>query len=126
MKGVFTGTRAPLWGPQSPVMRCGALTRKGSACRRAAERHWSTGRRLRCRFHGARGGPRTEEGKARIAAAHFKHGRYSKAGKEQRKLELQARKIEQEIYKSAMAAIPGGTNSARKSAAGRAETTDKN
>ena len=35
-----------------------------------------------CQFHGGRGsGPKTDEGKARIAAAHTKHGDYSKAGK---------------------------------------------
>ena len=33
-----------------------------------------------CQFHGGRGsGPKTDEGKARIAAAHIKHGEYSKA-----------------------------------------------
>ena len=32
-----------------------------------------------CQFHGGRGsGPKTEEGTARIAAAHTKHGEYSK------------------------------------------------
>ena len=35
-----------------------------------------------CQFHGGRGsGPKTDEGKARIAAAHTKHGEYSKASK---------------------------------------------
>ena len=35
-----------------------------------------------CQFHGGRGsGPKTVEGKARIAAAHTKHGEYSKASK---------------------------------------------
>ena len=35
-----------------------------------------------CQFHGGRGsGPKTDEGKARIAAAHTKHGEYSKAAK---------------------------------------------
>src|SRR3954452_2380925 len=105
MKGVFTGVRAPLWGPESKVQRCLALTRRGTLCQKPAEVHPSTGPRLRCRLHGGRSGPRTEEGKARIAAANFKHGRYSKAGREQRKLELQARKIEQEIYRTDMAQI---------------------
>ena len=35
-----------------------------------------------CQFHGGRGsGPKTDDGKARIAAAHTKHGEYSKASK---------------------------------------------
>ena len=35
-----------------------------------------------CQFHGGRGsGPKTIEGKARIATAHTKHGEYSKAAK---------------------------------------------
>ena len=35
-----------------------------------------------CQFHGGRGsGPKTDEGKARIAATHTKHGEYSKASK---------------------------------------------
>ena len=46
-------------------VRCGALTRKGTPCRALSE----PGRR-RCRFHGGRStGPRTAEGKARIAEA---------------------------------------------------------
>lgn len=46
-------------------VRCGALTRKGTPCRALSE----PGRR-RCRFHGGRStGPRTPEGKARIAEA---------------------------------------------------------
>ena len=33
-----------------------------------------------CQFHGGRGsGPKTEEGRSRIAAAHYKHGESSKA-----------------------------------------------
>jgi len=105
MKGVFTGVRAPLWGPESKVQRCLAITRRGTLCQKPAEVHPSTGRRLRCRLHGGRSGPRTEEGKARIAAANFKHGRYSKAGRESRKAELETRKIEQQIYLADMAQI---------------------
>jgi hypothetical protein len=105
MKGVFTGVRAPLWGPESKVQRCLALTRRGTLCQKPAEVHPSTGRRLRCRLHGGRSGPRTQEGKARIAAANFKHGRYSKAGRETRKAELEARKIAQGIYTSDMTEI---------------------
>src|SRR4051794_24869966 len=105
MKGVFTGVRAPLWGPESKVQRCLALTRRGTLCQKPAEVHPSTGRRLRCRLHGGRGGPRTEEGKLRIAAANFKHGLYSKAGRESRKAELAARKIKQDVYQAEIAEI---------------------
>lgn len=40
-----------------------------------------------------------------IAAAHFKHGRYSKAGRESRKAELEARKIANGIYEAEIAEI---------------------
>ncbi len=52
--------------------RCGARTRAGCPCRAPAIR----GKR-RCRMHGGRStGPRTESGRARIAAARTIHGRY--------------------------------------------------
>jgi hypothetical protein len=88
--------------------RCLALTRRGTLCQKPAEVYPSTGRRLRCRLHGGRSGPRTEEGKARIAAANFKHGRYSKAGRESRKAELEARNIGNGIYKADLAEIRAG------------------
>lgn len=57
-------------------------------------------------FHGGRSGPKTEQGKARIAAAHFKHGRrHPKAGRESRQPEIEARKIEEQIYEAEMAKI---------------------
>ena len=52
--------------------RCDAKTRSGALCRK----HSITGKR-RCRLHGGLStGPKTAEGRARIAAAQFKHGRY--------------------------------------------------
>lgn len=49
-------------------VKCGAKTRKGSPCRLSSE----PGKR-RCKFHGGRStGPRTAEGKARIAEAQRK------------------------------------------------------
>ncbi len=52
------------------VPRCGARTRAGCPCRAPAIHG-----KLRCRMHGGRStGPRTEEGRARIAAAHTTHG----------------------------------------------------
>ena len=51
---------------------CGARTRSGTLCRK----HPIKGKH-RCRLHGGLStGPKTAEGRARIAAAQFKHGRY--------------------------------------------------
>ena len=51
---------------------CGARTRSNSLC----AKHPIKGKR-RCRLHGGLStGPKTREGKARIAAAQLKHGRY--------------------------------------------------
>ncbi len=45
----------------------------------------------RCRFHGGRStGPNTVEGKAKIAARSYKHGRYTKEGVELRRQWRQA------------------------------------
>ncbi len=55
--------------------RCGARTRAGCPCRAPAIHG-----KLRCRMHGGRStGPRTEEGRARLAAAHTTHGGYDAA-----------------------------------------------
>ena len=52
--------------------RCDARTRSGGLCRK-----YPIKRKRRCRLHGGLStGPRTAEGRARIAAAQFKHGRY--------------------------------------------------
>lgn len=60
--------------------RCGAKTRRGTACQAAAI--WSTRshRYTRCKNHGGLStGPKTAEGIERIRRAVTKHGRYSKA-----------------------------------------------
>ena len=50
---------------------CGAKIRSGHPCRKPTLK-----RKRRCRLHGgASTGPKTAEGKARIAAAQLKHGR---------------------------------------------------
>ena len=54
---------------------CLAKTRSGGQCQRAGNP-----KNGRCHLHGgASTGPKTAEGRARIAATHYKHGRRSKA-----------------------------------------------
>ena len=66
---------------ESPPQSCGARTRRGTACQKPP-----LAGKTRCRLHGGLStGPRTAEGKARIAAAHWKHGRRSKGFTEARK-----------------------------------------
>ena len=61
--------------------KCLAKTRRGTACQKPPIK----GKR-RCRLHGGLStGPKTPEGKARISAAHWKHGKRSKRFVEQRK-----------------------------------------
>ena len=69
------------FGPARPLHSCGARTRRGTACQKSP-----VAGRTRCRLHGGLStGPKTPEGKARIAAAHWKHGRRSRAFTEARK-----------------------------------------
>ena len=52
----------------------GAKTRSGVACKRSGNTTSGC-----CHLHGGKStGPRTDEGRARIAAAHFKHGNRTK------------------------------------------------
>ena len=63
------------FGPDWPGQRCGAKTRRGAPCRRPANK-----RNGRCRPHGgASSGPRTEQGRAKIAAANTTTGQHTKA-----------------------------------------------
>ena len=65
---------ATRFGPEWEGHRCGARTRAGTPCQRPAVK--KTGR---CTRHGGKStGPRTEAGRARIAAAQTKHGRFTK------------------------------------------------
>ena len=60
-------------GDFSKAPRCGAKTRRGTACQCPAMRNG------RCRLHGGLStGPRTAEGIERIRRANLKHGRYTK------------------------------------------------
>ena len=72
-KGNEIGKQTRLW-PDWPGRRCGARTRKGAPCKKPALRG-----KARCQLHGGKStGPRTEAGRARIAAAQLKHGRLTK------------------------------------------------
>jgi hypothetical protein len=109
MKGTFSGTRGDLWSPASKVQRCLARTRRGTLCQRPAEINPLTGRRTRCRFHGGLAGCRTAEGRARISAANTKHGRYTKAAKEKRKAEREAKEEANSIRKAELASLQAET-----------------
>ena len=63
------------FGADWPGQRCGAKTRQGTPCQRPANK-----RNGRCRLHGgASSGPRTAEGRAKIAAANTTNGQHTKA-----------------------------------------------
>jgi hypothetical protein len=82
-RGIFRGRR----GDPSQAPRCGAKTRRGTPCQRAKERNPHTGHLKKCRLHGGlSSGPKTMEGRARIAAANWRHGQRSKAAKEARRV----------------------------------------
>lgn len=66
---------------QNDTKRCAAKTKSGAPC----QKHQIAGR-TRCRLHGGLStGPKTPEGKAACVAAHWKHGRRSRAYVEARK-----------------------------------------
>ena len=74
VKGNVTIGLSTRFGPDWPGIRCLAKTRRGTECQRAAYKH-ST----RCALHGGLStGARTEEGRARLAAARTTHGKYTK------------------------------------------------
>ena len=63
------------FGADWPGQRCGAKTRRGTPCQRPANK-----RNGRCRLHGgASSGPRTEQGRAKIAAANLLNGEFTQA-----------------------------------------------
>ena len=77
--------KATRFGPDWPGERCGARTRRGTACQRPAYK-----RNGRCGLHGGKStGARTPEGLKRISDANLRHGRYTKD-----KLERQRRAAE--------------------------------
>lgn len=75
-KRIFTGRR----GDPSRAPRCLAKRRNGGFCQRPKQRNPYTGRLTKCKLHGGLStGPRTPQGKARLALLRFKHGRYTAA-----------------------------------------------
>ena len=85
---------ATRFGADWPGQRCLAKTRAGGACQNPTIKG-----RSRCKLHGGLStGPRTAEGKARVAAAHTKHGRRSKAHVESLKyINAEIRRITYEL-----------------------------
>ena len=62
------------FGPAWPGQRCGAKTRRGTACLKPALKG-----KTRCQLLGDQStGPKTQRGLQRISAANFKHGRQTK------------------------------------------------
>ena len=63
------------FGADWPGQRCGAKTCRGVPCQRPANK-----RNGRCRLHGGQStGPKTAEGRAKIAAANTTTGQHTKA-----------------------------------------------
>ena len=93
------------FGADWPGQRCGAKTRKGAECQRPANK-----KNGRCRVHGgASTGPRTEEGRARIAEANLRHGRYTKDKLEKRRENVaKGRVIRKELRQLERDLIAGG------------------
>ena len=81
--------------------RCGAKTRSGKPC----AKYPINGKR-RCRLHGGLStGPRTAEGKARIAAAQLKHGRYVNWREKRAKEKYYLGEIKRVMYEARVAGL---------------------
>ena len=93
------------FGPDWPGKRCGAKTRRGTACLRPANKING-----RCRLHGgASTGPRTADGRARISAANLRHGRFTKDRIEKRRASAaRGREIRKELRQMERELIANG------------------
>ena len=82
------------FGPNWPGERCGAKTCRGTLCLSPAKRPVG-----RCRLHGgASTGPRTKDGLERLKEARTKHGKYTKAKRDEAKLRAeQGRQMRAEL-----------------------------
>lgn len=93
------------FGPDWPGQRCGAKTRAGTPCKCAAVLG-----RARCALHGGKStGPRTEAGRAKIAALHTRHGRLTKEKRaEAKRRAVEGRRIRAELGDLEVLAISQG------------------
>ena len=67
--------------PHEEMPRCGAKTRAGHSCGHFAMKNG------RCRYHGGKStGAKTINGRARVADANLKHGKYTKEAIDERRL----------------------------------------
>jgi hypothetical protein len=68
----------------------------------------TTSKTQKCQFHGGRkSGPKTEEGRSRIAAAHYKHGESSKAARaEYSKTSAKLNQLEDALYILGLSSAP--------------------
>ena len=93
------------FGPDWPGQRCGAKTRRGTACQRPANK--TNGR---CRLHGgASTDAKTDEGRAQISAANLRHGQFTKDKPENRRDNAaKGREIRKELRQMERELIDGG------------------
>ena len=93
------------FGPDWPGQRCGATTRRGTACQRPTNK-----KNGRCRLHGgASTGARTKEGLARVSAANLRHGKFTKDKIEKRHENVsKGRAIRKELRQLERELIAGG------------------
>lgn len=96
---------ATRFGPEWAGQRCGARTKAGTPCQRPAVK--KTGR---CTRHGGKStGPRTEAGRARIAAAQTTHGQSTKEKRAEAKCNAKVgREIRAELAEIESEAIAAG------------------
>ena len=96
-----------LWqlGTNWPGTRCGAKTRAGTPCKNPAV----TGR-ARCRMHGGKStGAKTPEGRAKLRALHWKHGRSTTEAKAEAKRQAQVgRAVRAELRQIERELVAGG------------------
>ena len=93
-KGKVTIGLKTRFGPNWPGVRCGARTKVGGECQRPAVK-----RSGRCTRHGGKStGPKSQAGRDKIAALHTKHGKLTKAKRQEAKKRAEVgRKVRAEI-----------------------------
>ena len=93
-KGKVTIGLKTRFGPNWPGVRCGARTKVGGECQRPAVK-----RSGRCTRHGGKStGPKSQAGRDKIAALHTKHGKLTKAKRQEAKKRAEVgRKVRAEL-----------------------------